>query len=179
MLVASQEKLIRKWTKLSSVGFLGENRRCAQILFWNCNSNVLCKLHFCKIFITIDSQRLSLSLENILTIKYPNIYVVHLENNDSLESQYYHTPSTLIYKINWNYIAYLFKPYWPFLCQLFFSRQNRSIILKSEQGHKTYSHFKRTRKLLRLYWHNNKNAALHELQTVFLSFKSFKALYLF
>ena len=92
---------------------------------------------------------------------------IHLENNDSLESQYYHTPSTLIYKINWNYIAYLFKPYWPFLCQLFFSRQNRSIILKSEQGHKTYSHFKWTRKLLRLYWHNNKNAALHELQTVF------------
>ena len=69
---------------------------------------------------------------------------IHLENNDSLESQYYHTPSTLIYKINWNYIAYLFKPYWPFLCQLFFSRQNRSIILKSEQGHETYSHFKWT-----------------------------------
>ena len=188
MLVASQEKLIRKWTKLSSVGFLGENRRCAQILFWNCNSNVLCKLQFCKKFYYYRFTKIIFKLR-----KYPNnkiskhirrnriicIMGIHLENNDSLESQYYHTPWTLIYKINWNYIAYLFKPYWPFLCQLFFSRQNRSIILKSEQGHKTYSHFKRTRKLLRLYWHNNKNAALHELQTVFLSFKSFKALYLF
>ena len=53
-------------------------------------------------------------------IKYTTIYVIHLENSESLESQYHHTTSSLIYKIHSNYIAFPFKPYWLLVFRLFF-----------------------------------------------------------